>query len=60
MEVLLKPFEYFDGEGTKLEKTSVVLPDIDLRPQAAAGLAGKTLKFPINPTAGYIDGSVYM
>jgi hypothetical protein len=56
----LDPFEYLDGETTKSEKTSIMLPDIVLGKQAAHELSGRKLIFPTNPTAGYIDGSVYI
>ena len=60
MEIHLEPFEYYNGEATVSEKTSVILPDIDFGTKTATGLSGKSLVFPTNPTPGYIDGSIYI
>lgn len=58
--IQLEISEFFDGNEIRSEKTSIVLPEIDLGKQNAEELEGKLLSFPINPTDGYIDGSIYI
>src|SRR6185436_17732351 len=43
---------------TAIQLDFIQLPDLPFRGYRA--LVGRTLKFPINPKPGYIDGSVYL
>jgi hypothetical protein len=57
IDIPLSPFD-LPGHGrieTSLRLDSVTLPSPD-----PAALAGQTLRFPINPDPGYIDGSIYI
>ena len=49
----------FDLDGVVV-KTSVRLDGVDLPNSDMRALAGQTLNAPINPEAGYIDGSIYI
>jgi hypothetical protein len=54
LQVLLEPF-FWKGE---LSKTSIRLDRIGIPSPYLKDLVGRAFKFPRNPTAGYIDGSV--
>ena len=59
-----KPFLFHDVEGRKkTTKTEfrfdfIQFPDQPFRGYKA--LVGRTFEFPVNPTPGYIDGSIYL
>lgn len=47
-------------DGPEVVSTSIRLDSIELPGETVADLADRTFQFPVNPTAGYIDGSVYL
>lgn len=56
IDIPIAPFK-FDGEDIE---TSVRLDLIDFGITDWRLLEGKTFSFPVNPTPGYIDGSMYL
>jgi hypothetical protein len=65
IEIQLQPFELEgyavdpDDESNTI-RTSISLSDIHLPVRQLSKLAGQTYRFPVNPTPGYIDGSIYV
>ncbi len=58
LEIFLSPFELELEDHSERVETSIRLDGIDI-PASTAALEGKAFTFPVNPEAGYIDGSVY-
>jgi hypothetical protein len=56
IELPLEPLEY---NGQRVE-TSVSLSRIRFGVTAWRQVASREFRFPVNPTQGYIDGSVYL
>jgi len=56
LDILLAPFILDDG----LVDTAIRLDNFSLPSLYLKELVGKTFEFPINPTKGYIDGSIYL
>jgi hypothetical protein len=56
VEIILKSF-FLDG---KLVETSIRLDGVEIPSIRLADLANKSFVFPINPSDGYIDGSIYI
>jgi hypothetical protein len=54
------PLASFDLPDQGTIKTVILLDTIELPSIRIKELAGKKLKFPLNPDDGYIDASVYM
>lgn len=54
--ITTQPFE-LDGET---EEREIILEDVTLPSNTVADLPGQTLRFPINPNDGFIDGSIYL
>jgi len=56
IELPLEPFNY----GGRETRTEVRLDHIRFAVTALRELAGREFRFPVNPSPGYIDGSVYV
>jgi hypothetical protein len=56
IDLPMRPFE-FEGE---VQDTSVGLSRIQFDGLDWRDLAGREFRFPINPTEGYVDGSMYL
>lgn len=55
----LEPFTIPSGGGEQI-KTALVLDPVGLPSSEPDDLAERTYNFPLNPAAGYIDGSIYI
>ncbi len=53
------PAEMAEAAG-ELQRTALVAERIPLDLSDLGALAGKSFDFPVNPTPGYIDGSIYL
>ena len=58
IEIFLEPFELVFEDYSENVDTSIRLDSVNI-PTEPKILEGKTFHFPVNPTPGYIDGSVY-
>jgi hypothetical protein len=56
IEILMVPFLF----AQEIIDTSICLDGVDLPSDTLRELAGKSFDFPVNPSDGYIDGSIYL
>lgn len=59
LEIKLEPFDIKIGDFDEHVDTTILLDLINI-PTSPEKLEGKTFTFPINPEAGYIEGSIYL